>query len=65
MRLCAFVGRRVGNCEGAEGIVQNVFVEMQRNIAALPAADRLDAWTLGIARYALPDYYPEQSSTRP
>ena len=49
-RLGAFVGRRVGNPEDAEDVVQDVFVRMQRNIGALSSADRLDAWAFRIAR---------------
>ena len=56
-RLGAFVGRRVGNPEDAEDIVQDVFVRMQRNIGALSAADRLDAWAFRIARNAIADHY--------
>jgi RNA polymerase sigma-70 factor (ECF subfamily) len=56
-RLGAFVGRRVGNPEDAEDVVQDVFVRMQRNIDALTSADRLDAWAFRIARNAVADHY--------
>ena len=46
-RLGAFVGRRVGNPEDAEDVVQDVFVRMQRNIGALSSTERLDAWRSG------------------
>ena len=39
-RLGAFVGRRIGNPEDAEDVVQDVFVRMQRNIGSLSSADR-------------------------
>jgi RNA polymerase sigma-70 factor, ECF subfamily len=56
-RLHGFVGRRVGNPEDAEDVVQDVFVRMQRNIDALSSADRLYAWAFRIARNAIADYY--------
>ncbi len=56
-RLHGFVGRRVGNPEDAEDIVQDVFVRMQRNIDALSSADRLDTWAFRIARNAIADHY--------
>jgi RNA polymerase sigma-70 factor (ECF subfamily) len=56
-RLHGFVGRRVGNPEDAEDVVQDVFVRMQRNIDALSSADRLDAWAFRIARNAVADHY--------
>jgi RNA polymerase sigma-70 factor (ECF subfamily) len=56
-RLGAFVGRRVGNPEDAEDVVQDVFVRMQRNIGALSSAERLDAWAFRIARNAIADHY--------
>lgn len=56
-RLHGFVGRRVGNPEDAEDVVQDVFVRMQRNIGALSSADRLDAWAFRIARNAIADHY--------
>jgi RNA polymerase sigma-70 factor (ECF subfamily) len=56
-RLHGFVGRRVGNPEDAEDVVQDVFVRMQRNIDALTSADRLDAWAFRIARNAVADHY--------
>ena len=56
-RLHGFVGRRVGNPEDAEDIVQDVFVRMQRNIDALSSADRLYAWAFRIARNAIADHY--------
>ncbi len=56
-RMHGFVGRRVGNPEDAEDIVQDVFARMQRNIEALSAADRLDAWAFRIARNAIADHY--------
>ena len=56
-RLGAFVGRRVGNPEDAEDVVQDVFVRMQRNVGALSSAERLDAWAFRIARNAIADHY--------
>lgn len=56
-RLHGFVGRRVGNPEDAEDVVQDVFVRMQRNIDALSSADRLYAWAFRIARNAIADHY--------
>lgn len=56
-RLHGFVGRRVGNPEDAEDVVQDVFVRMQRNIDSLSSAERLDAWAFRIARNAIVDYY--------
>ena len=46
-RLHGFVGRRIGNPEDAEDIVQDVLVRMHRNIDALLSADRLYAWRSG------------------
>jgi RNA polymerase sigma-70 factor (ECF subfamily) len=56
-RLSRFVGRRVGNPQDAEDVVQDIFVRMQRNIDALSSAERLDAWAFRIARNAIADYY--------
>jgi RNA polymerase sigma-70 factor (ECF subfamily) len=56
-RLHGFVGRRVGNSEDAEDIVQDVFVRMQHNIDTLSSADRLDAWAFRIARNTIADHY--------
>lgn len=56
-RLGGFVGRRVGNPADAEDVVQDVFVQMQRNLDVLSSADRLDAWAFRIARNAIADYY--------
>jgi RNA polymerase sigma-70 factor (ECF subfamily) len=56
-RLGAFVGRRVGDPQDAEDIVQDVFVRMQRNIDTLSSAEWLDAWAFRIARNAIADYY--------
>ena len=56
-RLLGFVGRRVGNPEEAEDVVQDVLVRMQRNIDTLSSADRLDAWAFRIARNAVADHY--------
>ncbi|MDQ4129178.1 MAG: RNA polymerase sigma factor SigZ, partial [Actinomycetota bacterium] len=61
-RLHGFVGRRVGNPEDAEDVVQDVFVRMHRNIAALSSADRLYAWAFRIARNTIVDHY--RSSNR-
>ena len=61
VRLHGFVGRRVGNPEDAEVVVQDVFVRMQRNIGALSSADRLDAWAFRIARNAIADHYRSPS----
>jgi RNA polymerase sigma-70 factor (ECF subfamily) len=56
-RLGAFVGRRVGNPEDAEDIVQDVFVRMQRGLLGLSSTERLDAWAFKIARNAIADHY--------
>jgi RNA polymerase sigma-70 factor (ECF subfamily) len=56
-RLHGFVGRRVGNPEDAEDVVQDVFVRMQWNIDTLSSADRLDAWAFRIARNVIADHY--------
>lgn len=56
-RLGTFVGRRVGNPQDAEDIVQDIFVRMQRNIGTLSSAERLDAWAFRIARNAIADHY--------
>ena len=56
-RLRGLVGRRVGNPEDAEDIVQDVFVRMQRNIDALSSAEKLDSWAFRIARNAVADHY--------
>lgn len=56
-RLRGFVGRRVGNPEDAEDVVQEVFVRMHRSIGALSSAERLDAWAFRIARNAIVDRY--------
>jgi RNA polymerase sigma-70 factor, ECF subfamily len=56
-RLHGFVGRRIGNPEDAEDIVQDVLVRMHRNIDALLSADRLYAWAFRIARNAIADHY--------
>ena len=56
-RLGAFVGRRVGNPEDAEDVVQDVLVRMQQNIDALSSADRLDAWAFRITRNTIADHY--------
>ena len=56
-RLHRLVRRRVGNPEDAEDIVQDVFARMQRNIGALSAVDRLDAWAFRIAHNAIADHY--------
>jgi RNA polymerase sigma-70 factor (ECF subfamily) len=63
-RLHGFVGRRVGNPEDAEDVVQDVFVRMQRNIDALSSADRLDAWAFRIARNAVVDHYRSPTNRR-
>ena len=60
-RLHRLVRRRVGNPEDAEDIVQDVFARMQRNIGALSAADRLDAWAFRIAHNAIADHYRSPS----
>ncbi|HLL51373.1 MAG TPA: RNA polymerase sigma factor SigZ [Thermomicrobiales bacterium] len=56
-RLHGFVGRRIGNPEDAEDIVQDVLVRMHRNIDALLSADRLYAWAFRSARNAIADHY--------
>jgi RNA polymerase sigma-70 factor (ECF subfamily) len=63
-RLLGFVGRRVGNPEEAEDVVQDVLVRMQRNIDALSSADRLDAWAFRIARNAVADHYRSRGGRR-
>jgi RNA polymerase sigma-70 factor, ECF subfamily len=63
-RLHGFAGRRVGNPEEAEDVVQDVFVRMQRNIDALSSAERLDAWAFRIARNAIADHYRSPTNRR-
>lgn len=54
-RLRPFIARRVP-AEDVDDILQDVFVRMQRNLAALRDEDRLGAWLFQIARSAIADH---------
>jgi RNA polymerase sigma-70 factor (ECF subfamily) len=52
--LRGFIARRVPPSD-REDVLQDVFIRVQRNIAEVEAAERLDAWIFRIARSAIID----------
>jgi len=56
-KLLGFIRSRVDSTDVAEDILQDVFIKIQKNIAALRDAERLESWIYQIVRHAVVDHY--------
>jgi RNA polymerase sigma-70 factor, ECF subfamily len=56
-RLLLFVSRRVKQPADAEDVVQEIFVQIHKNLATVKDEARLPAWVFKIARNAIVDYF--------
>ncbi len=56
-RLRPFVERRVGSAADADDVLQDVFVRMQRGLAAVRDEERFAAWIFQIARHVITDHH--------
>lgn len=59
-----FVGKRV-SADDVEDVVQNIFLEVHRNLGNLREEERAEAWILAIARKAIADYYRQRQGQLP
>ena len=56
-KLLGFIRSRVESTDVAEDILQDVFIKIQKNMAALRATERLESWIYQIVRHAVIDHY--------
>ena len=56
-RLRAFVSRRVKQPADAEDVVQEIFLQIHRNLSTVRDEARLPAWIFKIARHAIVDHF--------
>jgi RNA polymerase sigma-70 factor, ECF subfamily len=61
--LYQFIHRRVGDPQGAEDILQDVFLKIHTHIDTLRTPDRLTSWIYQITRNAIADYHRAQRPT--
>jgi RNA polymerase sigma-70 factor (ECF subfamily) len=61
--LRRFIRRRVSDDHVAEDLLQETFVRVHRNLAALQDADRLTAWVYQIARNVINDHHRQAAKT--
>src|SRR5215211_7847856 len=63
-RLRAFVGGRISDPDAADDVAQEVLLRLHRNLGALRAEDRLDAFAYRIARNAIIDHYRSRATAK-
>jgi RNA polymerase sigma-70 factor, ECF subfamily len=63
-RLRGFVRARISDPEAADDVAQEVLLRLHRNLGALRAEDRLDAFAYQIARNAIIDHYRSRATAR-
>jgi RNA polymerase sigma-70 factor, ECF subfamily len=56
-RLRSFVSHRVKQPADAEDVVQEIFLQIHRNLSTVKDEARLPAWIFKIARHAIVDYF--------
>jgi RNA polymerase sigma-70 factor (ECF subfamily) len=56
-KLLGFIRSRVESTDVAEDILQDVFIKIQKNMAALQDTERLESWIYQIVRHAVIDHY--------
>jgi RNA polymerase sigma-70 factor (ECF subfamily) len=61
--LRRFIRRRVSDDHVADDLLQESFVRVHRNLAALQDADRLTAWVYRIARNVIHDHHRQAART--
>jgi RNA polymerase sigma-70 factor (ECF subfamily) len=60
--LRRFVRRRVSDDHVADDLLQETFMRVHRNLAALHDADRLTAWVYQLARNVIHDHYRQSAN---
>ena len=63
-RLRGFVRARISDPDAADDVAQEVLLRLHRNLGALRAEDRLDAFAYRIARNAIIDHYRLRASAK-
>src|SRR5215207_6926584 len=63
-RLRGFVRARISDPDAADDVAQEVLLRLHRNLGALRAEDRLDAFAYRIARNAIIDHYRSRASAK-
>ena len=63
-RLRGFVRARISDPDAADDVAQEVLLRLHRNLGALRAEDRLDAFAYRIARNAVIDHYRSRASAK-
>jgi RNA polymerase sigma-70 factor, ECF subfamily len=63
-RLRGFVRARISDPEAADDVAQEVLLRLHRNLGALRAEDRLDAFAYQIARNAIIDHYRSRATAK-
>jgi RNA polymerase sigma-70 factor (ECF subfamily) len=61
--LRRFIRRRVADEHTADDLLQEAFVRIHRNLAALEEADRLAAWVYQIARNVVHDHHRSRANS--
>ena len=64
-QLRGFIRSRIRDHEEAEDVLQEVFVKIHRNLPALRAGERLEAWVWRITRNAIADHFRRQRPNEP
>src|SRR5215203_985036 len=63
-RLGGLVRARISDPDAADDVAQEVLLRLHRNLGALRAEDRLDAFAYRIARNAIIDHYRSRASAK-
>jgi RNA polymerase sigma-70 factor, ECF subfamily len=63
-RLGGFVRARISDPDAADDVAQEVLLRLHRNLGALRAEDRLDAFAYRIARNAIIDHYRSRATAK-
>jgi RNA polymerase sigma-70 factor, ECF subfamily len=63
-RLRGFVRARISDPDAADDVAQEVLLRLHRNLGALRAEDRLDAFAYRIARNAIIDHYRSRATAK-
>jgi RNA polymerase sigma-70 factor (ECF subfamily) len=62
--LRSFVGRRIGDPDAAEDVLQEVYLKIHSRIGTLEDEEKIAAWVYAIVRNAVRDHYRAQRPTQ-
>lgn len=62
LELSRFIESKIPNKEGAQDILQDVFVKVHLNLDQLKDSSKLTSWIYQITRNAVADYYRKESA---